>query len=489
MALAVVLKLQSHAATAVIVRGRGARITVDSVVRVSLEGVADPRAVGEKIAAALEGLGLGRAATTVAVPRTDLNWQNYDLPPAPAAEVPSLVHMQAQRDLALADDGVGFDYLSLHGNEEHPHHVLGVGLTPPQLDRIRQICTAADLKLERIVPEPFGWFELSRRIGHDDAGDSPMTVYSAIAGLQAAAWAVEGDALRLVRTIWLSAEGDPQDDVAALAGELRRTLMSVAQLANAPASSLRCVYCGERADEVAGLLSAALSRPVRAVPLEQTVAVPSSEQAALAELTPLAVVGAVAAEGRPPAMDLLHPHRPPAPPSRRRTYILAGLAAASLVLLVAAMAYRRLQAPLAAAAADDAQREALADQLEAYAEDETQAAAIDGWLGESLNLLTELDHLSRQLRPQPLDAADFNADQDVVLTRLSLTLRQLALAAAVKSTEAVLPVETRLREGDYHAERGPMEPQTEGVPGYVVSVATVLERVDESAADGAEAAP
>ena len=34
-----------------------------------------------------------------------------------------------------------------------------------------------------------------------------------------------------------------------------------------------------------------------------------------------------------------------------------------------------------------------------------------------------------------------------------------------------------------------VEPQTEGVPGYVVSVATVLERVDESADDCAEAAP
>jgi hypothetical protein len=236
------------------------------------------------------------------------------------------------------------------------------------------------------------------------------------------------------------------------------------------------------------LLSAALSRPVRAVPLEQTVAVPQSERAALAELTPLAVLGAAAAEGRPAAIDLLHPHRPPAPPSSRRTYILAGLAAASLVLLLAGTAWRRLQAPLAAAAADDAEREALASQIEAYAADETQAAAIDGWLGESLNLLTELDHLGRQLRPQPLDAADFNADQDVVLTRLALTLRQLALAAAVKSTEALLPVESRLREGNYRVERGAVEPQTEGVPGYGISAAVVVERVGDSAG-AAEATP
>ena len=142
MALAVVLKLQSHAATAVVVRARsrsGSRSKAWSACR--CEGVADPRAVGQQIAAALEPLGLGRAATIVAVPRSELNWQNYDLPPAPAAELPDLVHLQAQRDLPLADDGVGLRLPLASRRRRAPAPRPGRRrLTPAQLDRIRQIC-------------------------------------------------------------------------------------------------------------------------------------------------------------------------------------------------------------------------------------------------------------------------------------------------------------------------------------------------------------
>src|SRR5262249_20218089 len=142
-------------------------IVVEVIAPVPLDDGDNPQEVGRKVAAALASNGGGRLPTVVAVPRADLHWANYDLPPAPLDELPNLVLMQAQRDVVLADDGVGFDYVSLHGDAEHPHRILGVGMSPAQLDRVRAIAAAAELKLARIVPEPFGWVELSRRIAED----------------------------------------------------------------------------------------------------------------------------------------------------------------------------------------------------------------------------------------------------------------------------------------------------------------------------------
>ncbi len=485
MSRAVALKLQPQAALAVVVRSGGRAIAVEAVVRVSLADGDSPQAIGEKLAAALKPHGAERAPTVVAVPRVDLHWQNYELPPAPEADLPDLVLLQAQRDIVLADDGVGFDFLSLDGNADHPHRVLTFGVTPSQLERLRGVCTAADLKLQRIVPEAFGWLELGRRLADESGGDAtPLTVFAAISGRQAAVWATQDGTLRLLRTVVLAAEPDAAADAATLAGELRRTLLSLSQMAGAPSASLPCYFCGENADATARPLSQALARPVRAARLDAAVELPDSPADTLTHVAPLAALAAATAESRPAPVDLLHPHRPPAPPSRRRTYALAGAAAASVVALLAWTAYSNLQAPLAAAAEADAARAKLAPTLERLAKDEQQAAAIDAWLSSSVNLLTELDHLGRRLRPQPLDAADFKADEDVVITKLVVSGRLLTIDAAAKTTEAVQPIELRLREGGYRVDRRAVEAKGDATPGYAATVSGVIERIEPLPVDG-----
>jgi hypothetical protein len=186
-------------------------------------------------------------------------------------------------------------------------------------------------------------------------------------------------------------------------------------------------------------------------------------------------------------MDLLHPRRRPAPPSRKRTYALAAAAAAALILFAAWQGYRNLQEPLEAAAEANATREALTPLLESYAQDEAKARSIQTWLDGSVNLITELDYLARQLRPVPLDSEDFPAAQDVVLTKLVVNNRTFTVDAAVKDNSALQPIETRLRAADYRFAREAVEPKAEGgVPGYAVSVVGVLERVDPAEAEEAQ---
>lgn len=492
MSRALVLKLQAHDALAAVIRSGGATIVVEAAVRVPLAEGADAKSTGAAIAAALAPLKLGRPPTVVVIPRAELSWQNYDLPPSPAEDLPDLVHMQAQRDVALADDGEGFDFLPLAGDEEHPYRVLGVGVLPTQLERFREICEAADVKLERIVPEPLGWPELGRRIAGAEGASNGLTVFAAVAGRQAIVWAEEAGALRLVRTIWLPAEPSAATDAAALAGEFRRTLLALSQPATADGAAPRCVFCGEDAAELASELSSRLSRPVEAAPIERCVEALAGAAASLVELAPLAAHGASAAEHRTPPLDMLHPRRRPTPPSRKRTYILAAAAASLAALLAVWQGYRRLNEPLEAAAAARAEQAELEPLIERLAEDEKNAAAVRAWIDEAPNLLDELDHLGQQLRPEPLDSEKFKADEDLVVTKLSLNQGAWTLEAVAKSDAALKPAEQRLRAGDYFVDRGVVDPKAQGVPGYTVKVTASVERIESAEAEGepeAEAAP
>jgi hypothetical protein len=483
MAKAVALKLQSQSALAVVVRTSGSGVEVEAAVPVTFAAGDNAKSMGEKIAAALAPFSAGRATTVLAVPRVDLHWANYDLPPAPPEELPNLVAIQGMRDFAIADDGLGFDYLSLDGDHEHPHRVLAVGLGPSALERARVVCTAADLKLTRIVPEPFGWVELGRLAARSaDAGAAPLAVFAAMAGRQAAVWATAGDELRLVRTVWLAAEPNADEDLAALAGELRRTLLSLSQHGGVAAGAIPLMYCGDDATRIAEQLSATLSRPVRGVPLEELVETPTTDAA---EVAPLAALAGAAANGRKSPVDLLNPHRPPAPPSQKRTYALAGAAAGLVALLLAWNGYRRISTPLAEAAEATAKQTELAPTLTRLADEEKKAAAVDAWLGQSVNLLTEFDHLGQQLRPKELSDKEFNSGEDLIVTKLSLAGRQLTLEASARSTDAVQAIERRLRAGRYRVMRGVVESKSEGTPGYEARISEVVERMPDSEPGGA----
>jgi hypothetical protein len=421
------------------------------------------------------------------IPRAELFWQNYDLPPSPADDLPDLVHLQAQRDVALADDGEGFDFLPLAGDDQHSYHVLGVGVSPAQLARLRELSAAAELKLAHVLPEPLGWPELGAQL--PTANDASLAVFAAISDRQAIVWATDADRLKLLRTIWLPADAHGETDAAALAGELRRTLMALAQ-SHHPDRPIHCVYCGDEAEEFSGLLSATLSKPVQAAPLEDLIEWRSrtATSPTLADVAPLAAIAAGLALGRPARLDLLHPRRRPAPPSRTRTYVLAGVAGVLLAAALAWQAYRNLQAPLEAAARAAEEQNLLKPILEKLAADEVKSNAVAAWLDDSTNLLTEVDRLGQQLRPQPLDSKEFNADEDLVLTKLVVARRELTLSAAVKSTAALQPVERRLRAADYRVERGTVEANEQAVPGYGVAVSAVVERT-EAPSTATEAGP
>jgi hypothetical protein len=168
-----------------------------------------------------------------------------------------------------------------------------------------------------------------------------------------------------------------------------------------------------------------------------------------------------------------------------RTQALMATAAGLLVALVAWRGYRNLQEPLETAEAAKAARAALVPQLEALAADEAKAAAIRRWVDNSANLLTELDAVARQIRPDPLDSDAFKADQDLVLTKFAQTHRVLSLEASARTSDAIQPAEARLRAAEYRVDRGPVNSSATAVPGHSVSVEETLQRQADVAPAGA----
>src|SRR5690606_16956803 len=165
---------------------------------------------------------------------------------------------------------------------------------------------------------------------------------------------------------------------------------------------------------------------------------------------------------RTPLVDLLHPRRRPPAPSKSRTYVLAAGAVLAGIGLIAWQAYQNLNAPLEAAARARAELKELQPMLDSYAVDEARATAIRDWLNGSANLLTELDHLGAQLRPEPLASDKFPSEQDLAVTRLGMTNRQLTFSAVARNNDAIPLAERRLRSGNYRVDRGVVEPKAEG---------------------------
>jgi hypothetical protein len=477
------LKLLPSEAIALVVRSGGERLVIERAARIPLP-TGEGSARGKAIHSAIAAWKVGRPTAVVAVGRSELTLQNLDLPPMPADDLPDLVHLQAERDVQLSEDGHGFDFLTLAGDESHPYRVLGAGMAAPAWKQLLATIDGVDAKVSRVVPEPFGWVELGRRaLGSRDAAPG---VFAAIIQRQAVVWASHGDSLRLIRTVWLPADDNAAADAAALGNELRRTLLALAQSHDSRDANPRCYYLGDNADEIAGELGATISKPVQASSLEKLIDVSTEADIGaagltLVELAPLAALAAAAGEGRAAPLDLLHPRRRPPAPSRARTYALAAAAALAGLAMLAWQGYRNLHEPLEIAAAADAERKAMAPTLEAYAADEAKAAAIRAWVSQSVNLLTEMNNLSQRLRPEPLASEKFSADQDLVVTKIVLASRQITFDAAAKSTDAIPPAERRLREGSYRVERGAVELKAEETPGYGVRVTETIERVEPAA--------
>ncbi len=467
---------------------RGGRVETYSTVAMP-EG-SGPVAIGKKLAEELSHQVSGRVKTIVALARNSLEWQHLALPPCPTDELPDLVRLQSDRELsATGEDDVGFDYLPLSGDEHNAYQVLTVAIATAQIERIRQVCREANLTVDRIVPLAAGWPALASQAGLIHRTESQ--VFVAPLASEATLWATRAHNAVLFRQFQYPSTDEHGTQAGAIGNELRRSLLSLSQ--NDGFANPQVTIIGSQASpagELAQLLDAQVEPAVQAVNIDEQIKSLAGMANAPPPLFALAGLAFDEAAGHSPPVDLLNPRRRPKAAINYRTYALAGIAAALLLLTLGWGGYRNLNAPLEMAAEDRAALDLLEESSEELAEYERKATAVRKWLEESPNLLAHLQHLSRSVRPSELDADDFSFERDLVVEKFNLDKRRLVIDAVARNSRAVQPLEMRLRRANYSPERGKSGPsKKDDYPWKFQSIIEIDAESDQAASELAATEP
>jgi hypothetical protein len=202
------------------------------------------------------------------------------------------------------------------------------------------------------------------------------------------------------------------------------------------------------------------------------------------------------ADHHAPVVDFLNVRRTAAERKFTRQHGLALAAAVAMMLLFGLVLWNRshdLSSEIARINADTAAKQ---DQFKQRQLDRTlaEATSIERWLATDVNWLDELDRLSSQWRPEPLDSKKYPAAEDAVVTQL-IAFRppgsdavggRMAVQAVARSPQVVATLEARLRDEEHQVDTGGGKTDR-AVPGYVWSFPLTIEVL--STADAEEAAP
>jgi hypothetical protein len=148
-----------------------------------------------------------------------------------------------------------------------------------------------------------------------------------------------------------------------------------------------------------------------------------------------------AARGARPAIDLLHPRKRPAPPDRRRATVLAGTAAAVLLLLGGYNVWSSFATIDADNANLSAQLSQLDDDFKRAGKQQKLIQAIEQWRADDVNWLDELRDLSLR----------FPSGRDAVVLRMGLSHGRgegatIDMVGVVRDPAIVSRIENNLRD-------------------------------------------
>jgi Tfp pilus assembly PilM family ATPase len=417
-----------------------------------------PETIGKALADWIREQGVSRSATLVAVGRASIELRRFSMPPAPDNELPEMVRFQAQREFSSLTEDSPLDFLPLSGDATTPRQVLAAALSPDLLAQIRSVCDAAGLKAERIVLRPCATAAVVRQAVQVEENTASMVVDPLLDEVDLAV--LVGEKVVFIRTVRLPHVADVPEDESQyrpLLGELRRTMAAFHnQFREVRISSI--TVCGDTTQRAA--LAEAIGRefslPTSALhPLE---AVPAT--ARLKEHMPAhpgryaPLVGMVLDEvSGSHAIDFLNPRKKPEERTNRLTQVLAAAAVLMALGLYAWWQYDRISDKKLAVQAlqtrIDKEKKRYTEQLEPIVK---RVERVDQWVNSDVNWLDELAELSRALRPEPLDAAEFPQADDVVATKFtSVSAReggQIKLNLAAKSQGVAMEIEERIQTED-----------------------------------------
>jgi hypothetical protein len=474
MSHTIVIQLGANQIRAIAARSEGSSLHVDAAKIVPIVG-ADMTTAEKQLSTALEEHHPSKARVIVAVPSSSIKWQYLTLPPCPPEDLPALVKLQLDLESSRDEEQIGYDFLLFAGSPERPQRVLAMILKVAELARVRNLGRVSGLRIDAVVPLAMSWPSLSLPMDEQLAS---LSLFIGFENKEATIWGNGAGGLAILRQVQLAEDWHSPACATFIAGQLRRTLLSLSQ-EDIATEEARIFLVGDSSpplEQLADALGNHLGRSVQTAHPTEVVLPPNSD-VGRSELIPLVGLAQQAIRNETPQLDFLHPRKPVAPKSSRRTIVLAGATASLLALLVGWQGYAALNNPLTAAAELEEELADLKRELEPLQIEERDAQRIRDWLTASPNLLTELAELGKDWRPQPFDAAEYAIANDGVLKRIDINNRRVVLEGRVASSAAVQPLENRLRDDGHRVRREQSDPVTDGgqYPWQVQIVVDVLE--------------
>ena len=458
---------------------RGSQAVFEHAFTVSLSADSPdekPVDVGKRIAAALAERGLGRLDALVAIGRTNIELRQISVPPAPPEELPDLVRFQAMRDFNALEDDWPLDYIPL-GSDEKTQNVLAAVINPEQVEGIREICRTAGVSPQRMILRPSAAASLFCRskvlddgasLTLDDGGSRVRLLINLLAN-EADLTVLTGPLVSFTRCVRLTSDPlDRPESPRGLVSELRRTIVAAHnQLGDLRIESLVLVGTGSQHEALARGIQQDLSLPTELFDPFGELNLGGALRRGLPDrsdrFAPLLGMLRDELEERPHTIDFLHPRRRPAPASRRNTYVLGGVAAGLLFLMVIGwgwMQRRGLEHEVARLKAELnrptelskkmglSNTEPLDSLVKRSIDLQRAVAAIEVWESADVNWLEELRWLSDQ----------FPDAEEAMISTLSaksgLASGSLKFDGRAADSEAIAKMEGDLRDARHRLQAG-----------------------------------
>lgn len=404
MAKKLAIEWDSRSLRMVVARQRGSSIVVDQALHFPLpippegtETVSVESRVARLLTDQVAKHGLSKLPAIVGINRSSIELQVVTVPPVPDDELPDIVRYQAMRECTnLGEDGV-VDFVKLPPTDDGKSRVHAAAISAKTLKSCQKICDLAQIQPQSFYVRSFGAAHLVA--SQSKLAGRTFLIVETLEDRVELTVVSQNDVI-LTRSTRLPGEPNTEQYVQTLQGEIRRTMLA-AQSKSLSEPITQIVILGQpTSPETWRTLGVDLKTTVEFLDPLAAEHVSSGVDVAPEIANQFgALIGMLLADGSThhATIDFLNPRRKPDPPDRKRIFVLAGLAAASVVLMVTYLMYSGISSR-------DAEIVRLKDDFaklqksnKPLVELEEEVIEIDNWVSADVQWLNELYRMSEKL--------------------------------------------------------------------------------------------
>ncbi|MEQ9408389.1 MAG: hypothetical protein RIK87_11710 [Fuerstiella sp.] len=351
------------------------------------------------IAALVRELKAGKATLLLCLNRAVVDSATFDVPPASDAELPTIVRNMALRQLpGLTDDSV-LDFITYPPASTGGRAVNVMALAAAEQQQIEEIAAASGCARQRalVVTHPLSLF------APPVAEDNTTATLVVSKGQQLAHLLLLKNNLPVLsRSLRLAQDMKGEDEAEFIAAETSRTLLACATTTDDELKIGQIVVVGSEIESASliSVLGEHLGADVLRVSVKSVVDGEAGD-ASVSAYAPLVAAMKQEASGIAPAVDFLHPRRPPKA-TRQRNRILA---AATMAVVLVAGGWYYVHAQFAEATAENTRLKTRLRELDDLVRETRSkrnlAKVLTAWEDNRLSWLDELRDITIRTPSSP----------------------------------------------------------------------------------------